>query len=246
MQFRRYSIISRYSLFIVISTVLLITACAVLPFFTHAGAAENGNTRTLYLIRHGAYDEDDERDPDTGKALVPLGIAQAKLIGARLCSIPVEYTSLHSSTMTRARETAMVIGEELPHLELEQWRILRECTPATWREDIMVELEEGEADDCERQLEEAYERFFTAPSDDDKHDVIVCHGNVIRYFITKVLKVDSMSWLQMSIANCSLTIVRINDDGSMKLLCYGDIGHIPANMQTGLSRDRKQLDIPGK
>ncbi|MEJ2582932.1 MAG: hypothetical protein P8127_15065, partial [Acidobacteriota bacterium] len=38
--------------------------------------------RTVYLIRHGEYDHDDERDPEVGKGLVPLGVAQARIIGA--------------------------------------------------------------------------------------------------------------------------------------------------------------------
>ena len=35
---------------------------------------ESTGVRTLYLIRHGDYDHEDDRDPDVGKALVPLGV----------------------------------------------------------------------------------------------------------------------------------------------------------------------------
>jgi phosphohistidine phosphatase SixA len=105
--------------------------------------SQYGN-RTIYLIRHGEYNSEDERDPDVGKELVPLGIAQTRLLSSRLKSMGVEFNSLTSSTMTRARQTAMLINENFPGLELKQSRLIRECTPPTWREDIMAD--ESEAD----------------------------------------------------------------------------------------------------
>jgi hypothetical protein len=49
----------------------------------------------------------------------------------------------------------------------------------------------------------------------------------------------------MSIANCSLTIVRIKPDGTMKLDSFSDSGHISNNMQTytGGNNDIKELKI---
>jgi serine/threonine-protein phosphatase PGAM5 len=212
-----------------------------------SGKREAG-VRTIYLIRHGHYDIDDERDPDVGRALVPLGVAQARLVAARLTSLPVKITSLHSSTMTRARQTAVVINQEFPDLKLRQTRLLRECTPPTWRQDVMEELENGEAKECQNQLEQAFAEFFVPSRDGDKHDVLVCHGNVIRYFVAKVLGVDTMSWLRMSIGNCSLTAVRINPDGSMRLLFFGDVGHLPPNLQTRTGHSPKELRlfVPGE
>jgi serine/threonine-protein phosphatase PGAM5 len=221
---------------------LVFTLCA----FGDEDAGEDTGVRTVYLIRHGQYDHEDDRDPDVGRGLVPLGIAQARLIAARLRSLPVKMTSLHSSTMTRARETAMVIAEDFPELEHQQSRLIRECTPPTWREDIMAEMEPGEGEACREKLEEAFPIYFIPSPDEDLHDIIVCHGNVIRYFVTKVLRVDPMAWLGMSIGNCSLTIVRINADGSMKLLAYGDVGHLPPNLQTGLYGGKRELVVPRK
>ncbi len=210
-----------------------------------AAQSEGTGVRTIYLIRHGDYDHADDRDPDVGKGLVPLGVAQARLVAHRLRSMPVEWTSLHASTMTRARETAQVVAQELPHLELQTSRLLRECTPATWRQDIMAEETSADLDACQDQLEAAFTAYFTPSPAADRHDILVCHGNVIRYLVTRVLKVDPMAWLGMSIGNCSLTVVKILPDGSMKLLSYSDVGHIPPGLQTrtapGESRD---LSVP--
>jgi serine/threonine-protein phosphatase PGAM5 len=96
-------------------------------------------------------------------------------------------------------------------------------------------------------LNEAFQNYFIPSSDGiDRNDIIVCHGNVIRYFVTKVLNVETMSWLQMTIGNCSLTVVKINPAGTMKLISFNDLGHIPPNLQTltGGKNKVKELVIP--
>ena len=58
------------------------TALAFLVIISSIQAQETRSqtkgARTLFLIRHGQYDHDDDRSSDIGKALVPLGIAQSK------------------------------------------------------------------------------------------------------------------------------------------------------------------------
>jgi serine/threonine-protein phosphatase PGAM5 len=234
-------------IFIIAQIIFLIIL--VLPFnlYSQISSEEQKGIRTIYLIRHGEYDQTDTTDSDIGKKLTPLGIAQARLLSARLKEMPVEFTSLTSSTMTRARETAMVINEDFPELKLEQSTLIRECTPPTWRKDIIADETESDLKMCVENLEKAFEEIFVASSDSkDRNDIIVCHGNVIRYFVTKVLSVDTMSWLQMSITNCSLTIVRVMPDGKMKLDTFSDYGHIPENMRTftGGANETKELVAP--
>lgn len=196
--------------------------------------------RTIYLIRHGDYEIEDERDPDVGKELIPLGIAQARLIASRLNSLPVKITSLISSTMTRARQTAMIINREFPNLELRKDSLIRECTPPTWRKDIMAKETESDLKICVDNLEAAFIKYFIpSPDDEDRNDIIVCHGNVIRYFVTQALKVNTLAWLKMTIGNCSLTIVRIMPDGSTKLISFNDVGHLPPNLQTETGGNNK-------
>lgn len=223
------------------------TSPATLPATPQSPYTDPGGepaTRTLYLLRHGQYDTDDPADPDVGRALVPLGIAQARLTAARLRAQPVVFTSLHSSTMTRARETAQVIGAEFPDLALRQSRLLRECTPPTWRADIMAKEEPQELAACTEQFDAAFAAYFVPAHGGEAHDIVVCHGNVIRYFVCKVLNVDTLAWLQMSIANCSVTVVEIRPDGSLKLFGFADAGHLPANMQTYPASERKELLVP--
>jgi len=224
-------------------------ACAVTPT-AHAQApvdapgSKGKGVHTLYLIRHGYYEYDANVDEETGSGLLPLGLAQARLVSARLQSLGVKFDELYSSTFTRARQTAAVIHEDFAGLPYEKTKVLCECTPTTWREDIMKELEPGEAHTCEEQLELAFSQFFVPTPDADRNDILVCHANVIRYLITRSLRVDPHAWLGMALGNCSLTVVRIAPDGAIKVLMVGDVGHIPINLQSGLYTPVRDLEIP--
>lgn len=231
--------------------LLIILLFTISPgnIYSQTNDSDKNGTRTIYLIHHGHYDEADERDEYIGKELTPLGISQARLVAARLKAMSVNFTSLFSSTMTRARQTAMIINQEFPELELKQNSLITECTPPTWRKDVMTKTDSAEAMECVKNIGKAFEEYFIpSPDENDRNDIIVCHGNVIRYFVTKVLKVDPLSWLQMSITNCSLTIVRITPNGSMKLDTFSDYGHIPENMRTftGGDNETKQLIVPAE
>lgn len=184
--------------------------------------------RTIVLIRHGEYDHDDE-SADEGH-LDALGRQQSRLVAARLDAMPVHFDSIQASTLNRARQTGEIIAEWFPGLELALHDDIRECTMRTRRQDIMDELEPGEAEECERTLEGAFERIFRPADGEDAFDVVVCHGNVIRWFVCRVLDVDPEAWLQMSIANCSITVVQVRADGSMKLISFADSGHVPYPM----------------
>ena len=233
----------------IFSLIVLLLLSIMLSSITHGQSndSEKNGVRTIYLIRHGEYNQTDTSDSDIGNVLTPLGIAQARLLSARLNGMPIKFNSLISSTMIRAIQTAQIINADFPELELKESNLIRECTPPTWREDIMVKTDPKELSECVDNLEKAFREFFiSSPDANDRNDIIVCHGNVIRYFVAKVLKVDTMSWLQMSITNCSLTIIRITPDGTMKLDAFGDYGHIPENMRTfsGGNNETKELVVP--
>jgi len=228
--------------FLILLLLVFSTDC-----FSQNTDADAKGIRTVYLIRHGEYDQADTSDSDIGKKLTPLGIAQARLVSARLKEMPVEFTSLTSSTMTRARETAMVINEEFPMLALIQDSLICECTPPSWRKELMAGVDTTEREICIANIELAFNKYFIPSTDEDaRHDLIICHGNVIRYLVTKALNVNALSWLEMSITNCSLTIIRILPDGRKKLDTFSDYGHIPENMRTftGGENEMKKLVVP--
>lgn len=217
----------------IVLIILFLTASALINSTQLSAQQESKGIRTIYLIRHGDYAPQNDSLPDSENIFTPLGIAQACLVSTRLKSMNIIFNSLTSSTMTRAKQTALVINKDFPELKLEQSNLIMECTPPSWRKDVMAGVDTSEKGECVENLEQAFQKYFIpSPDDKNRNDIIVCHGNVIRYFVTKVLKVDTMAWLQMSISNCSLTIIRILPDGTMKLDAFSDYGHIPENMRT--------------
>jgi serine/threonine-protein phosphatase PGAM5 len=189
--------------------------------------------RTIYLIRHGDYDRKEDR-PDGGP-LTALGLAQARLVAARLAGLPIKVDSITSSTMTRAEQTAAEIGQLFPTIELKRSASLRECTPATWRADIMKTTTPAETQAAQEQLDRAFAELFVPAAGSERHEIVVCHGNVIRYFVTKALGVDPKAWLGMALAHGSLTTIQVTPTGSFRVLGVGDSGHIPPNLTSGLT-----------
>ncbi len=197
-----------------------------------AQATPGKGLRTLILVRHGVYDEDDARDAEVGKALLSEGREQARLTGARLAAWPARVDVVHASTLTRARETAEIIARSLPGRNPEPDRDLRECTPPTYRKDVMAGLAPGEADSCAVQLERTFARYFRPSPARDSTEVLVCHGNVIRWLVTRALGADARLWLTMSLANCSLTVIEVKPGGGYRITAVGDRGHLPVALQT--------------
>jgi serine/threonine-protein phosphatase PGAM5 len=194
--------------------------------------------RTIVLVRHGNYVADPKADEKTGPPLSPLGVAQAHLAGARLRASPTPFDAFYVSPMQRARDTAAAIGDALPDSSFTVDDDLRECTPPTRRGTTMAGEKPGALAACRAQLDRVFARYFVPASGAAHRDLFVCHGNVIRYLVTRVLGVDSRAWLEMSVGHASITTIFIKADGSMQLIGAGDVGHIPPGLQSGSSADK--------
>lgn len=69
---------------------------------------------------------------------------------------------------------------------------------------------------------------MAAPSyeGDDTYELVVCHGNVIRYFVCRALQFPPEAWIHFATYNCGLTHIAIRSSGVVSLLGFGDIGHL--------------------
>ena len=197
-----------------------------------AQATPGKGLRTIILVRHGVYDETDPRDAEVGKALLPEGREQARLTGERLAGWPERIDVLRASTMTRARETAEIIARSLPGLTLVLDRDLRECEPPGTHQATMTGLDPGDPDSCAARLDADLARYFRPSPERDSTEVLVCHGNVIRWLTCRALGADPKLWLRMSLANCSLTVIQVQPNGTFKITGVGDRGHLPVALQT--------------
>ena len=97
---------------------------------------------------------------------------------------------------------------------------------------------------CAKRLDIAFAERFNPAIDAVKTDLIVAHGDVIRYFVTKALGIDTRAWFRLLVAHASLTVIRVNPDGSTTVLGVGDVGHIPPNLQSGATDENPKLTVP--
>ena len=215
--------------------------------------------RTIILVRHGQTDRSKPPPDKLGNGLTALGSRQAELTGRRLADLPV--TAIHHSTARRATETAEVIGTQFPGVPLQVDPVLLECIPAyppafvAWYSGVSGEqLSAGEtpvpaemrfwldmwppgtpwpvmeADVV--QAAAAFDRYFRPEGATDGHEIVVCHGNIIRYFVLRSLGAPTEFWINTDINNCGLSEILVKPDGQVMLLSHNDTGHLPAELKT--------------
>ena len=190
----------------------------------------------LYLVRHGIYDRDTTvADDRAGNGLNAQGHEQARLVGARLALLPIKMTHLVSSELLRAAETA---DDMATYLKLTPTRdgALNECTPSSNNAKVLTGLSAHEIAECDSMRGVAWRKWFVPTPDRDTYDVLVCHGNVIRWTLMRALGADTKNWSAQDSGNGSLTIIAVRPDGSTRLVMYSDVGHIPWARQTWSGR----------
>ncbi|KAL8562585.1 hypothetical protein ACOMHN_045849 [Nucella lapillus] len=190
--------------------------------------------RHLILIRHGQYV--DTATTDMERILTALGRQQAEVTGERLRALDLDFTRMVSSTMARAVETADIIHKHLPALTLDRDEILREGAPiqpeprhSSWRPEKYQYFQDG------ARIESAFRRYFHRADPEQKGDsveIIVCHANVIRYFVCRAMQFPPEAWLRISLAHTGLTHVVIRPSGRVVLKSLGNSGHLPPTKVT--------------
>jgi len=186
-------------------------------------------SRHLFLIRHGQYNM--AGNEDSQHTLTAKGREQAAMTGRRLREMSLPYSSLTHSTMVRAIETAQIITSELfdQPIPIRSCPLLREGAPirpepvlTNWKTDKYYQ-------DGDR-IEAAFRKYFhrADPNQNgDSYEIIVCHANVIRYFVCRALQIPADAWLRLSLHHASLTWLSIRPSGRVTLRTFGDSGHMP-------------------
>lgn len=181
-------------------------------------------TRTLVLVRHGQY------STETGGKLTDLGREQAdftgRFLGKQLAEERVH--ALWSSTLPRARETASILATSLSELKPRAVSVLREGMYSNVK-GYEVPAEER-AEDRAR-ADAAYEKFFRM-SRPDRLEIVVCHGNLIRYLVCRALHAPILRWTRMNSSHCSLTRILVRDTGAVRVVSYNETGHLPTKWVT--------------
>lgn len=196
----------------------------------------------IHLVRHGQYHrlvpDDIQRRTGTEWAvmsdggLTELGIEQAGLTARRLSEYPV--AAIHSSSLPRAAETAAIIAEAFPGIGVQSSEALWECIPYVSPSiaPLLPDMSDDDLARGQRRAEEAYERYLERRRQEDAHEVVVCHGNLIRYFVARALGGGLEAWVRMGTLHCGISQIEKGDDWTL-LLCHNDSGHLPEEKRTG-------------
>ncbi|TPW76519.1 histidine phosphatase family protein [Schumannella soli] len=197
-------------------------------------------SRFLYLVRHG-----EQRDAEFGLPdgpLSPRGVRQARAIAERLGGVP--FDAAYTSPLQRAQETAKIMTERLPSLEAEPSALLMDCIPAGPSSDMPHSFESffggvtpEEIDAGEAQMADAFSEWMT-PSREDRHELLITHNFVIAAFVAHAFGAAPWRWMGVNQANCGLTIIRVRSAKPPVLLTHNDLGHLPAELRTGLPVDQ--------
>jgi serine/threonine-protein phosphatase PGAM5 len=120
-----------------------------------------------------------------------------------------------------------VLGE-IGAVPLKSTDLLREAIPTAIAERVttpaQVRADRSRAD-------RAYERLFR-PSRADRTELVVCHGNIIRYLVCRGLGVPVSAWSRMAMQNCGITRVRVREGGVTILASHNEIAHLPKRMRS--------------
>jgi serine/threonine-protein phosphatase PGAM5 len=210
------------------STLLVVLAHAVQGVRGSAAEVFMG-TRILYLVRHGQYVTDEALD-EYGQ-LTALGRLQAQRTGRRLAQI--EFSALYSSDISRAVETADIIAQSLGNIARHKVRALRELMPPAAKgsgSPPRTRQELAEVKAATSQLR----RQFLRPlkGNRSRAELIVAHGNLIRFFVRLALAEPTTHWLHFASHNCGVTVLVVRDGSSNYLIGYNDVGHLAPKLQT--------------
>ncbi len=184
--------------------------------------------RTLYLIRHGSF----EKDGQWGKLGPPLnakGRKQARRTASVFRGLPVD--ALYASTLTRARQTAGIIAEELGVDGIRGSRLLHEVHPVALPD---VTYEPGDEEiiaEHRKRAERSFEVYFKSCRK-DRTEIIVAHGNMIRFLALKSLGAPLVRWPHLGVDCCGISSFAILSGRETYLLSYNEIQHLPPSLRT--------------
>ncbi|CAG4933145.1 unnamed protein product [Colias eurytheme] len=190
--------------------------------------ARSKAVRHLFLIRHGQYHV--EGTTDSERTLTELGRQQADITGKRLAELDIKWDLLVRSTMTRAQETAKIIAKHLPKdIEIKDCQLLEEGAPIPPEPPVGHWRPEPRFFQDSARIEAAFRRYFYRAPPEQTHDtytLLVCHANVIRFFVCKALQFPPEGWLRISLNHASITWLSILPNGNVVLRSLSDTGHM--------------------
>jgi len=177
--------------------------------------------RTVYLVRHGQLDLRAFAENQRTAGLTDMGREQARLTAERLVALDV--TAIHSSTIQRARETAEIISRQYPQIVVRESELLREVPNL---DSVHFDAE------LRNRAEQAFTEYIRTTRAEHGIDIVISHGNLIRYFACRALGVATETAATMETSHCGVTQIHIAADETIQVVCYNDTGHLPSEVRS--------------
>ncbi len=182
----------------------------------------------IILVRHGEADSSIEEVPLTEK-----GILEANSVANELKKYSFE--KVYSSDLLRAKQTCEAFTEN--YLEDER---LREI----YRVLIGGPIKEGTSKDREINDRKRADGIFEELLKKGEDVILFCHGNLTRYYLNKVLKSKENLWENMTINNCSISILEFNKN-NLEIKEVNLINHLPEDILKEINNSKnKEVYLP--
>ena len=197
--------------------------------------------RTITLIRHG------QKSSIKGeKGISEIGKQQAILTGKRLKDLGIKFDEIYTSELPRAQETCKIIVNELENNSVDEIVYdsnLNEGVPSIMepfsaykpREEVIEKIKKEAPAIINAYNTYIHRRDYELMKEeaDGREDIlIVGHGKVFRYFLTRLLQFDIVGWKRFCIYNCGISRIYVYDDGHIRVTHIGDNGHLPQELLT--------------
>lgn len=206
----------------------------------------NVERRHVIFIRH-AQPASSEEASSPGP-LSSVGMKQVEVTGKRLRELfDEEVTTVYHSGAPEAKATAEALrrilgqgkgpsaGPQVVESELLAEGMPVLPSPSSLRKE---DIEEKELQTDAARADGAFRAHIWRPSGGDDGEgkttveVVVGHGNVIRYLICRALQLPESSWSRLAACHCTITWVDIDCSGVVLLHEFGGTGHLPPDALT--------------
>jgi len=190
--------------------------------------------RHLILVRHGDYDTTIQFPANPDGHLNERGRKQAEAVADRLQGMKLD--AIFSSSLIRARETTEVIAACNPHVPVHITGDLQECIPCVPKglEKLFEGIPANFIKSGPSQAAHVFKTYFKPIAEDapNRTEVIVSHGNLLGYLVSRVFDAPAETWLRADFGNCCISGVLVRYDGVIKLMYHNDGAHLSPELRS--------------
>lgn len=184
-------------------------------------SAPDASCRVLHFVRHGQYHSGEN---GSGQ-LTRVGREQARRLSVFFGHHTI--TRIRSSDLPRAVETSNILADALGLICNGRHRLLREVLPTRVPGFVISVAKRREGTE---RVERVIGRFFRTARETE-HEIVVCHGNLIRALLLRITVGHLTGWHRFPIHHGSVTSFRVSR-GDVSVLDFDSQVHLPLRLRT--------------